>query len=178
MKSKFHKDIYVANVNLEDVTSFSWNMLSLCLMRMKHNCMSPKYKLQVICVQNGKMCLKWTACRFGNWILPYSMRQQTCKGNCQMWGLLKLHSSGGSHHGALYTKSNGEDWKHGRKLWFFKCSFYICITISSGLSWEHFLLSHWKWYVYRAILSRALRGTVSWAINIFTVLLDKAFVLM
>lgn len=125
MKSKFHKDICVAKVNLGHVTSLQWNMLSLCCTRVKHICVSGKHKLQVVCVPNGKVCFKWTACRFGNWILPSSITRQICKAivrwqGCSNWVPLVAHNTG------LCVR---EHRTNGKELCFSTGTFYICIPI-------------------------------------------------
>lgn len=74
-------------------------MLSLCLTTVEHICVSGRHKLQVVCAPNGKVCFKWTAWRFGNWILPSSIARQICKvivrcQDCSNWVPLVAHIMG------------------------------------------------------------------------------------
>lgn len=170
MKSKFHKDICVAKVNLGHITSLWWKMLSLCLKRVKCICVSGK--LQVVRVPNGKVCFKWTAWRFGNWILPSSITRQICKAiarwqDCSIWVPLVAHIVG------LCAR---EHWTNGKELCFSTPGYYICIPIWSVSSQVHFLLSHWKWCVQNCF-EQSTKQTIL-RFLLFCFFLNKVFVLM
>lgn len=149
MKSTFHKDICVAKVNLGDVTSLEWNMLRLCLTRVKCICVSGKHKLQVVRVPNGKVCFKWTAWRFGNWILPSSIPRQICKAIAR-WQDCSISVPLVAHIMGLCVR----DTEQMERSFVFPQEVSICIPVWSVSSQVHFLLSHWKqclqnWFEWR-----------------------------